>query len=209
MRVVWIRPETGGVMYDWSELPGWHVPQLRTTLRVGNTVELMQHWSVVADATLDELVFALVLGPDATVGALYGGEIVEQHRPEDHSGLHEVILRLPEPILPGDAHACALFATSSSAEVVSSYFDVVAAPCDTATMHVRFLSPGIPTDVWRVEGVDPLTRPDAQALTEEVDPGGDDLTGSGRRTPVLVCNEAELSFRALPRWSAHGLAWRR
>lgn len=208
MRVVRIRPESGGVMYDWSEVSGWRVPHVRTALRVGGTVELMQYWSVVADATLDELVFALALDPDATVGALYGGEIVEQHQAEDHPGLHEIVLRLPEPILPGDVHACALFATFGLVDV-SSYLDVVAAPCDAATMHVKFLPPVAPRSVWRMEGVDPLKRPDAWASPEDVGSGGDDVTGLARRVPVMPGDEVELTFNALPSWSAHGLAWRR
>lgn len=183
---------------DPSMNQGWHTGSLRALLRMDvDPPQLVEERTIVATADgLEEIEVRLSAPGDgagnpiaATV--LYGGEITASERIA--SSHRKFALRLPEPLPAGRQHEYGVRFTAHPRDVMPPYYVLTPLqPCARFSVRVRF-GGGVPTRIWRVDGIPPRAF--------------DDYTPENGLVDADRFGEVALEFSRLHQGLSYGVRW--
>jgi hypothetical protein len=178
---------------------GWYVDTFSAVVLLdGDTPEAFERRRIVATRPgLEEITTSLDVPPEAgqrmslDAKVISGGELVRADEPS--RSRTQFLIRLPEPLQPGQAHEYEISVRVSAPERMRPYYIFVPElRCDSFELRVRFDRRRVPAWVRRVDG-EPVR------VFEEIRPG--------EPVPVDATGEAFASFANPLMHLGYGLQW--
>lgn len=140
----------------------WYVTSLHAILRMDvDPPQLTEERQIVSTVDgLEELVLSFSAPVDVTAGPIgpieaemvFGGEIVKTLRPA--RGHAQFVVRLPEPLSPGQSHGYGIRFTALPREWLRPYYVLTPIQrCEHFVLRAKFSPDTPPSRIWRLDGV--------------------------------------------------------
>jgi hypothetical protein len=180
----------------------WYVSSLHAMLRMDlDPPQLTEERQIVSTVDgLEQLVLSFSAPAAATarpIGAIeadmvFGGEIVKTLRPA--RGHAQFVVRLPEPLVPGQSHSYGIRFTALPREWLRPYYVLTPIQrCEHFVLRAKFSPDDPPARIWRLDGVP------ARVVDEF-------LPTTGLLRPNRL-GEVTAEFRGMRQGLSYGIQW--